>query len=59
MTDGTRLDYELAETTLDNGLRVCVQPDPVAPAVAIAVAEAAFLTRYRADGRTTSLPSSS
>lgn len=35
MTDGTRLDYELAETTLDNGLRVCVQPDPVAPAVAI------------------------
>ena len=35
MTDGTRLDYELAETTLDNGLRVCVQPDPVAPAVAV------------------------
>ncbi len=35
MADGTRLDYELAETTLDNGLRVCVQPDPVAPAVAI------------------------
>lgn len=35
MTHGRRLDYELAETTLDNGLRVCVQPDPVAPAVAV------------------------
>ena len=34
MTDDRRLDYELVETTLDNGLRVCVQPDPVAPAVA-------------------------
>ena len=35
MTDGRRLDYDLAETTLDNGLRVCVQTDPVAPAVAV------------------------
>lgn len=35
MTDGRRLDYELAETTLENGLRVCVQPDPLAPAVAV------------------------
>ncbi|WP_158600666.1 M16 family metallopeptidase [Tessaracoccus antarcticus] len=35
MTDGRRLDYNLVETTLDNGLRVCVQPDPVAPAVAV------------------------
>ena len=35
MTDGRRLDYELAVTTLDNGLQVCVQPDPLAPAVAV------------------------
>lgn len=35
MTDGRQLDYELVETTLDNGLRVCVQPDPVAPAVGV------------------------
>ena len=35
MADGRRLDYELAVTTLDNGLQVCVQPDPLAPAVAV------------------------
>ena len=35
MADGQRLDYELAVTTLDNGLQVCVQPDPLAPAVAV------------------------
>ncbi|MDO5737229.1 MAG: pitrilysin family protein [Propionibacteriaceae bacterium] len=35
MTDGRQLDYELVETTLDNGLRVCVQPDAHAPAVAV------------------------
>lgn len=35
MTEGQQLDYELVETTLDNGLRVCVQPDPMAPAVAV------------------------
>lgn len=35
MADAGALDYELVETTLDNGFRVCVQPDPVAPAVAI------------------------
>ncbi len=35
MADGRRLDYELIATTLDNGLQVCVQPDPMAPAVAV------------------------
>lgn len=35
MAENRRLDYELVETTLENGLRVCVQPDPQAPAVAV------------------------
>ncbi len=35
MTDDADLRYELATHTLDNGLRVCVQPDPMAPAVAV------------------------
>ncbi|MGO1385526.1 MAG: M16 family metallopeptidase [Arachnia sp.] len=35
MADARRLDYELDATTLDNGLQVCVQPDPLAPAVAV------------------------
>ncbi len=35
MADGRQLDYELVEATLDNGLQVCVQPDHLAPAVAV------------------------
>ncbi|GAB3814153.1 pitrilysin family protein [Tessaracoccus terricola] len=35
MTPGPELTYELATHTLDNGLQVCVQPDPQAPAVAV------------------------
>lgn len=35
MKSGSELAYELATHTLDNGLQVCVQPDPMAPAVAV------------------------
>lgn len=35
MNAGPELTYELATHTLDNGLRLCVQPDPGAPAVAV------------------------
>lgn len=35
MTSGSELSYELTTHTLDNGLQVCVQPDPLAPAVAV------------------------
>ncbi|MCC2593099.1 insulinase family protein [Tessaracoccus sp. OS52] len=35
MHQGVELRYEMATHTLENGLRVCVQPDPLAPAVAV------------------------